>query len=941
MHARVTAILVARNGAAYLPRTLAALQAQQRRPDALIAVDADSRDGSAELLAAAGPTQFVTVPGKTTFGAAIGRALHVAAPAAEPDEWLWLLSYDNAPEPGALAQLLAAVEVAPSVAIAGPKQMRWDEPGVIASFGETMTGFGASIRLVEGELDQAQHDVQDDVLAVGQAGMLVRRSLWAQLGGFDPGLPTVDAALDFSIRARLAGFRVVVVPSARVASAGGPELFGRPSVSARHRARAVRSAQLHRRLVYASGAALVIHWLSLVPLGLLRSLGHLLAKRPWLIGGELSSAVGAAVDRGVGVARRTLRRSRRVGWGAISPLRMPAAQVRERRAQTREASAPLRVQSAATPASFLGHGGLAVLLIAMLAGLIGWGQLLGGAAVTGGGFAPLGSVAGLWSNLGYGWREVAGGFVGAADPFAAVLAVLGSLTFWAPSYSLVLLCVLALPLSALGAWLAARRVSERPWSPALAALLWALAPPLLAGISFGHPGAVLAHVLLPWLVLAALGAARSWSSAAAAALLFAGIVAGAPSLGPALLLAWFALLVSRPAGLVKLLGMPVPALALFAPLVVQQLGRGTPLALLADPGPPVAGAQPTGWQLALLDPAGGLSGWDAALAALALPGLSAPLVVAVLLAPVAALALLALFLPGSRRAIPSLVLALLGLATAVIGSRIELASAGAEPVALWAGSGLSLFWLGLLGAAMVALDSLGRATFPAGMLAAATSGILAVPLIAGLYLGTSSVEAGSERMLPAVVTAEAQSRPGIGTLVIAAAPGGGISARIERGAGTTLDDWSTLATTQTESTAALERIAQLAGNLVSRSGLDARAALAEAAVDFVVLRPGGDPAVLQRSSDALDGNPALSPVGQTASGRLWRLDGGTLVQAERGPGPLDSSLGRAVLIGQGVVVGLTLLLGIPTSRRARRGSADDPAAGVPAATFEEQEEDHG
>ena len=216
-------------------------------------------------------------------------------------------------------------------------------------------------------------------------------------------------------------------------------------------------------------------------------------------------------------------------------------------------------------------------------------------------------------------------------------------------------------------------------------------------------------------------------------------------------------------------------------------------------------------------------------------------------------------------------------------------------------------------------------------------------------------------MLPAVVTAEAESRPGIGTLVIGAAPDGGISARIERGAGTTLDDWSTLATTQTDSTEAdstetdsteadstetdsteaVEQTAALAGNLVSRSGLDARAALAEAAVDFVVLRPGGDEAVLQRASDALDGNPALTPVGETASGQLWRLDDGALVQAERGPGPLDSPLGRAVLIGQGIVVGLTLLLGIPTSRRARRTTAGDAGIGVPAATFEEQEEDHG
>src|SRR5690606_28032097 len=112
-----------------------------------------------------------------------------------PDEWLWLLGHDNAPDPGALSALLGAVEVAPSVAVAGPKLMRWDDGAVIAAFGETVTALGRSVQLVSGELDQAQHDLQSDLLGVAAGGMLVRRSVWDALGGFDPALPNVDAAL--------------------------------------------------------------------------------------------------------------------------------------------------------------------------------------------------------------------------------------------------------------------------------------------------------------------------------------------------------------------------------------------------------------------------------------------------------------------------------------------------------------------------------------------------------------------------------------------------------------------------------------------------------------------------------------------------------------------------------------------------------------------------
>ena len=280
MQPRVTAILVVRNGEEWLDRTLPALAAQTRRPDDFVLVDAASSDGSAARLTAAAPTRFVTAPAGS-FGAAVQHGLASLGPVESADDWIWLLSADTAPEPRALARLLAAVEVAPSVAVAGPKLVDPDESATILSYGETISQLGETVQLVDGELDQAQYDSDGDVLAVSSSAMLVRRSMWAELGGFDPGLPSTDAGLDFSIRTRLAGARVVRVPDARVARSAPVEDFGRrrPSTE-RVRHRIGRAAQLHRRLTYAPGGALVFHWLSLVPLAFLRSLGHLLGKRP-------------------------------------------------------------------------------------------------------------------------------------------------------------------------------------------------------------------------------------------------------------------------------------------------------------------------------------------------------------------------------------------------------------------------------------------------------------------------------------------------------------------------------------------------------------------------------------------------------------------------------------------------------------------------------------
>lgn len=936
MQQRVTAILVARSGAEYLERTLAALDAQTRAPDLLIGVDAGSADRSAELLAASLADRLVAAREKSTFGHAVALAVEAAPPSETENEWLWLLAHDNAPEPHALAQLLGAVEIAPSVSVAGPKLMRWDQPDVIAEFGESVTVLGSSVRLVEGELDQAQHDVQNDVLGVAGSGMLVRRSLWRRLGGFDPGLPSTDAALDFSIRARLAGHRVVVVPGAKVASAGGPQHFGRPSLSEARRTRVARAAELHRRLVYAPALAVPLHWLSLVPIAILRSLLHLIGKRPGAVGGELRAAFHAAFSgMSVARARRNLRRTKRLGWSAITPLRLSWQQAREQRIHR-------RVQSGGTAApaerrvGFGAGGGLWAVATAGVVGLVAFGRLLGSSSLVGGGLLPLSAdIGSLWQQVGFGWRDLGVGFVGAADPFTYLLAILGSLTFWQPSQSIVLFYLVALPVTALGAWFCARRFSERPWVPSLASILWAVAPPFLASLGGGHLGASIAHVLLPWLVLLVVNGSRSWAAAAGAALVFAAVVASAPVLAPALLGLWIAWLISRPRRAYRLFALPLPAAALFAPLVIDQLARGNPLALLADPGLPTGGGTTSGIQLALGAAAGDSNGWTSLLERLLLPGSAAPYVVAALLLPLGGLALLSLFLRGSGRSIPALAAALLGYLTAVAASRIEVSSIGADPLSIWPGSGLSLFWLGLLGAAIAALDAMGRAATGSGVLLGVASALVSIPLISAGLLGTSEAGPGSERLLPAFVVAEAQTRPDVGTLVLTPEGEDAIAVTLQRGRGTVLDDQSTLAATATSLSAADERLAVLAGNLASRSGFDSATALDEFGIGFVVLADGEAEDVFLRTREALDGNSLLVPVGETASGLLWRYADGTDSAVPTGPSNTETAYGRTVLIGQGVMIGLAVLLAIPTTRRRHEHTAARAHSDEPAPTFDE------
>jgi hypothetical protein len=568
-------------------------------------------------------------------------------------------------------------------------------------------------------------------------------------------------------------------------------------------------------------------------------------------------------------------------------------------------------------------------------------------ALAGGGLVPLASTVGdLWSHVGYAWRDIGAGFLGAADPFAYVVAALGTASFWAPSFSIVALYLIALPLAALTAWWCAARFSIRPWAPAVAAIAWAVAPPFLTSLNGGHLGASLAHILLPTLVVAAVGAARSWAMAAVAALLFAVVAASAPSIVPALLIMLIAWMAAKPKSIHRLIGIPVPAAALFAPLVIEQIGRGNPLALFAEPGVPVLSVTPSGWQLALGAPAGALHGWDAFLASLGVaPGL-APIIVVVLLGPLAALALLSLFLPGSSRAIPSLLIALLGFVTAVIGAHIEVTILGSQTTLIWPGAALSLYWFGLVGGVVVALEALGTSAAVPAFVAGIALVAVAVPLLVTAATGSIAVAESNGRLLPAFASAEAATQPDLGTLQLTAQPDGGIAVTVHRGQGTTLDEQSTLDSTSTEISEADARLAVLAGNISSRSGFDVAAELDALQIAFVLLPAAASDdaeAVRQRVAEALDGNRILTPIGNTSSGFLWHYEGLGEGEAPGGPSPTGSPLGLGIIIGQSIIFGLTLLLAVPTTRRRRvrsakvTGDETTPAEATSAATTSAEE----
>ena len=99
--------------------------------------------------------------------------------------------------------------------VLGPKVLDGQDRRTLREVGVSIDRAGRRVTGIDpGEIDQGQHDHNKAVLAVGSAGMLVRRDVWDQLGGFDTRLRLFRDDLDFCWRVQAAGYRVQVVTDA-------------------------------------------------------------------------------------------------------------------------------------------------------------------------------------------------------------------------------------------------------------------------------------------------------------------------------------------------------------------------------------------------------------------------------------------------------------------------------------------------------------------------------------------------------------------------------------------------------------------------------------------------------------------------------------------------------------------------------------------------------
>ncbi|MGW2561471.1 glycosyltransferase [Streptomyces sp. NPDC001514] len=918
----VTAVLVSHDGARWLPDALAGLLGQERPVQNVVAADTGSADDSAQLITEAlGADRVLHLARRTGFGAAVDEAARTAPvltpddlpylkrpsgwdpvtrtwrdeayempelPYGEPVQWLWLLHDDCAPAPGALAELLRVADSDEHAAIIGPKLRGWYdrkqllEAGVsIANSGRRWTG------LDRREQDQGQHDQVRSVLSVSSAGMLIRRDVWEELGGFDRRLPLMRDDVDLCWRAHAAGHRVLVAPGAvlRHAEAAARErrtvdCAGR-SVSSPHRVD--KAGAVYTLLANARGRALPYVLLRLVLGTLLRTLAYLVGKAPGQAVDEVMGLFGTLLRPERILAARRRRRKPLVDASELRPLfPPPGATVRATVEQVASSlgagrdsdsggsrhgvveSGPggddadyLEIEQFARLKRIARKPGPLLFAILLLVSVVACRGLLTGGALAGGALLPApDEVSGLWGRYADAWHPLGTGGTQTAPPYLAVLAVLSGLFLGSTGSALTLLLVCSVPLAGVTAYFASRPLVESRLLRAWASIAYAFLPAATGALATGRLGTAVLAIVLPLIARAATaaygigredGARGSWRATWAYALLLTFTMAFTPIVWPLAVVLGIAALVLRRDDLTAY-GLRFVAVV------------GTPLLVLAP------------WSLSLLTgPSGffheaGLDFGAGSASALDLLGISpgGPKALGGLVLIGVVLAALAALLRGERQ---------FAIRTAWAVALVALVFAAVANGSGWAGPATLLYGIALLAAAVlgaegarerVAAQSFGWRQPVAALIALAAG---AAPLLAAVNWMISGATGPLERrdpvQVPAFVAEESGTRDQPRTLVLGGTSAAEVSYSLVRGSGARLGDAEL-----TETGGSDARLDKVVANLVAGSGADQTSQLSGFAIRYVLVRDGAP----RQMSRVLDATPGLSRLSQLDGSALWRVD---------------------------------------------------------------------
>lgn len=208
---RVDVAVVSWNSWGHLQRNLPAMIAQDYPSYRVVVVDNASADDTAGAVESTFPSVTVMRNDRNSgFGAANNRCF-----AQSSSKYVAALNPDAHPESGWLRALVTALETHPNAALATSKVLLASEPARVNACGTAVHLSGISSCRGLGD-EQHDHVTEAPVAAVSGAAFVARRDILDEIGGFDERFFMYMEDIELSMRARLAGYDVLLAPRSRV-----------------------------------------------------------------------------------------------------------------------------------------------------------------------------------------------------------------------------------------------------------------------------------------------------------------------------------------------------------------------------------------------------------------------------------------------------------------------------------------------------------------------------------------------------------------------------------------------------------------------------------------------------------------------------------------------------------------------------------------------------
>ncbi|HLF24916.1 MAG TPA: glycosyltransferase family 2 protein [Anaerolineae bacterium] len=212
MNPPVSIILLNWNGLRYLPACLAAIHSQTYTDFEVILVDNGSTDGSIAWLKERFPeVRLICNEKNRGFAEANNQAIRTSQAS-----YIVTLNNDTRVDPGWLAALVAAADGSPQVGMCASKMVFADRPDMINSTGISLDPVGIAWDRRGGEPDDDCEAEPVEVFGPCAGAALYRRAMLEQIGLFDEDFFAYLEDVDLAWRARLAGWRCLYIPAARV-----------------------------------------------------------------------------------------------------------------------------------------------------------------------------------------------------------------------------------------------------------------------------------------------------------------------------------------------------------------------------------------------------------------------------------------------------------------------------------------------------------------------------------------------------------------------------------------------------------------------------------------------------------------------------------------------------------------------------------------------------